>query len=221
MDNVIYITFPNNRQKMDSLEEELRSMIDIKKNKNKPERVAQIIRKWYANYSDDLYFPVIELAQKMDIEVMNADFPNHKTDDRRNSDETTLKGYLGLYPTEDNRKPRIVVSNAESYGHQRWTVAHELWHYFTHANDIRKEKNFYPENSNNYELNDDSEEACANKFATELLMPARLFKIVYDETAGKNIFSKGKDIEKLAEAFMVSNEAAKRRIDNLKKQGII
>lgn len=210
---------------MDSLEEELRSMIDIKKNKDKPERVAQIIRKWYANYSDDLYFPVIELAQKMDIEVMNADFPSHKNDAQKNSDETTLKGYLGLYPTKGNRKPRIVVSNAEPYGHQRWTVAHELWHYFIHANDTRREEKFYPENSNNYKLNDNSEEACANRFATELLMPARLFKIAYRETTKKRLFFRRrfeeKDTEKLAEIFMVSSTAIESRIKDLKKQGII
>lgn len=214
MGNVEYFTLPNNKQKMEDLrstfEDELREEIAKYGNisKMKPQQVAQIIRRWYANRMEGLTFPVIQFAKDLDIQVIVADFANktHKSRD----DQGNLKGYLGLYPNKADMSTRIVVSNTESYGHQRWTVAHEIWHYLMHATEERTEVDYYPEDSINYGLDDASEEANANKFATELLMPETTFKVAYKET------SRWRRKHKLALMFMVSQKAIKRRICELK-----
>lgn len=217
MGNVIFFTHPYGGQKME--EKKIRNtfaqdfLAKIKNSGNteetlEPKAVAQLVRGWYTGQSKSLLaFPVIELARDLGIQVVVKDFSslNIHTD----GTEGMTKGYLGLYSDESKKAPKIVVSEAESYGHQRWTVAHELWHYICHADESRKEEHYYSENSSNYNLTDDSEEASANRFATELLMPESLFKFVYKTSS----FWRRKF--KLSEIFMVSEEAVYRRIHGL------
>lgn len=193
-------------QLKNAFENRLRTSIftNIKNAEKHPEAVAQLIRELYGTPSKGFAFPVVELARDLDIQVIVADFS--KESNTASNGLKTIKGYLGLYPTKENRPPRIVVSAAESYGHQRWTVAHELWHYIFHADDERAEVIYYPEDSSNYDLTNDSEEAFANRFATELLMPERAFRYVYKTLP----FWRRKS--QIAQMFMVSEEAVKRRI---------
>lgn len=208
MGDVVSFTPQCNVHKMEaSFAEKLRSYIRTLKDKNielSPVCIARDIRGLYPNHMQGLMFPVIEFAGDLGIDVIGEHFPN---------DSKNIKGYLGLYP--DKRKhPRIVVSDSESYGHQRWTVAHEIWHYLNHFDDDLENAQYYPEDSSNYDLRDASEESLANTFATELLMPEQLFRIAYQELSWwKRVF---KSKRKLASAFMVSEEGVKRRINELR-----
>ena len=206
MGDIIHFTPKYNAHKMetvrasfmDRLSEEVLS--NDKRIDMPPTVVAQLIRRGYSDASKGLMFPVIEFANDFKIDVIVTNFPN---------DSKTLKGYLSLYANRLNIPPRIVVSDSESYGHQRWTVAHEIWHFLMHAKDNRTETVYYPEDSLNYDLDDSSEEACANAFATELLMPEQMFRFVYRKSSFWN------RKRKLSSMFMVSPKAIKRRIREL------
>lgn len=209
----MYFMFPNGKQKMQKMQvtNENSSLDEIlsygKNDELGPELVAQRVRNLYFERFEGMAFPVIQLANDLDIKVIVADFLNIAYECGNKTD--SLKGYLCLYPAEANESPRIVVSNAESYGHQRWTVAHEIWHYLKHTTDERKEAEYYPEDSSNYDSTD-NEEANANKFATELLMPENTFRFAYKMT------SRWRRNQKLSQMFLVSEQAVKRRIRELK-----
>lgn len=91
----------------------------------------------------------------------------------------------------------IYVNAADAYYRQRFTIAHELGHYFCHEyiNDI--------ENLEYVDLRSDAsspEEVQANKFASELLMPDDLVKNEY----GKLLFP---TISELSRIFHASKPA--------------
>lgn len=170
-----------------------------------PEAAAQTIRKSFEGTTDDLAFPVVEYARSLGIDVFVDDL-------KKISDiyYSNIKGYLAL--KKNGKKPVIAVSVEESYGHQRWTVAHELWHYFSHRNDLIDSTVFYTEFGNYQSQQKDSEEDRANRFAAELLMPQEEFKSMYDWYMKT---SKDRLLQKLSECFKVSEKAVLLRIQNL------
>lgn len=89
---------------------------------------------------------------------------------------------------------------------QRFTIAHELGHIALH--DFADGKRFR-DSSKTYSLtNFDSEEAEANRFAAELLMPAEAIKQVIDAMPAP-------DTKSLAKKFEVSEVAMRYRLKNL------
>lgn len=127
---------------------------------------------------------------------------------------------IGREPSEDFsglliRKDGIAligVNSTESHVRQRFTVAHELGHYFLHP----KQDSFVDyrdNNTNKKEMMRSPRERQANAFAAALLMPRS--KIVKDV---KTLFKQGidlEDISELAEKYEVSDEAMKYRLMNL------
>ena len=95
----------------------------------------------------------------------------------------------------------IYLNGEDSYDRQNFTIAHELAHYFLEHDpneaEVYYRKSFYREDK-------PQQEAEADQFAAELLMPTMFLKA-----------SKQKDLADLANQFQVSKQAMKYRLDTL------
>ena len=123
--------------------------------------------------------------------------------------EDDLSGYIVINDEIERKfgkKKMICVNSEDNWGHQRFTIAHELAHYLFDYD--MKEPEFY----NTYrttEVNSEKE-IRANKFAANLLMPEKEFKKQYNKFYNDiYIYSK------LEEYFQVSRRAIDRRIIEL------
>lgn len=95
--------------------------------------------------------------------------------------------------------PTIYINTKKSFTHQRFTLAHELGHYFLkHGSRMRDTKEQL--------VKRDPAEMAANRFAAELLMPEDKVR-----EYAKNFLS----VEKMAEKFNVSEQAMVNRLKNL------
>jgi Zn-dependent peptidase ImmA (M78 family) len=107
----------------------------------------------------------------------------------------------------------IAVNPTHHMNRQRFTIAHELGHYFLHQGLLEH----VDENFRIAWRNADSSKAVnwpeieANRFAAELLMPTEFLRSDLDSLAG---ISK-RSVALLARAYAVSPEAMKIRLTNL------
>lgn len=109
-------------------------------------------------------------------------------------------------------KTLILVNINDSVYRKRFTISHELGHYFLHMQeneqlefidyDIDFFRGYSPETSNQNKII----EYEANTFAAELLMPTQLITERYQKI---------KNLKKLSELFMVSEIACGIRINEL------
>jgi Zn-dependent peptidase ImmA (M78 family) len=99
----------------------------------------------------------------------------------------------------------IRVNAAHLPVRRRFTVAHELGHYYHHKDFLDRESQIL-ERNNYSRLGFDTKEVEANAFAAELLMPRIHFLQKYSEL---------KKIRLLAEYFFVSELAIQVRLINL------
>jgi Zn-dependent peptidase ImmA (M78 family) len=118
----------------------------------------------------------------------------------------------------DHTKDRfwMLIEKSDHPNRKRFTFAHELWHFFLHADKLKWDHSIFidTEYTNtlfrgpkiNIKEEDKPLEAEANLFAAELLMPENVVKKAYNE-----IWS----IEILSDIFKVSVEAMKNRLSNL------
>lgn len=114
--------------------------------------------------------------------------------------ETDKSGSL----SNEDGKWIICVNKNHNVKRQRFTLAHELGHYFLH-----KEKNINFTDTTFFRSNDmDSIEYIANEFAARLLMPEDVVRELIDSEQIKNIGV-------LAEKFNVSSAAMKYRVLSL------
>lgn len=117
-------------------------------------------------------------------------------------DELARLGLSGYYDVE-NGTPTIRYSDAESTVRQRFTIAHELGHHaLGHGAAFRDPVAHF--SLQNY----DPDEASANRFAAELLMPADAIEYLLRTT-------KNATIAALASRFGVSQVAMRYRLKNL------
>lgn len=110
----------------------------------------------------------------------------------------------------------IFIEMTDSPRRKRFTFAHELWHYFLHKEvligkgkvfvDTEKAYVLFKQDDVNVEESDKQQEAEANYFASELLMPEEVIKKAYEEI---------KSVDILSEIFMVSSKAMRYRLINL------
>lgn len=116
-------------------------------------------------------------------------------------EEPGLSGKLEL---RDNQPPIIYVNRRDPVTRQRFTVAHELGHYFCgHGSNPREDPAF-----NLKPIVFNKEERQANSWASNLLMPKDFVEYFLIK---KNI----SDIAVLAEEFNVSQVAMQFRLKNL------
>ncbi len=121
----------------------------------------------------------------------------------------------------DNEKYSKIISlnTNQSSTRQRFTLAHELAHYFLDF-DENKNKSFF-EKRDEQVFNFSSNETIMNNFASELLMPFEMIdtfvKIAQDDFLELVDISNPALISAIAKSFNVSNSAAKVRLDKLKR----
>lgn len=120
-----------------------------------------------------------------------------------------LKGSSGLILKEPGEDPNIYLEKRDSFLRQRFTLAHELGHYFERleASDdeysFRDKQTLSEERSNKYGLM----EFYADEFAGELLMPEAEFLHIYEKHG----------ITGASAHFQVSPSAVKKRKERLEK----
>lgn len=120
-----------------------------------------------------------------------------------------------LYSSTEN-KFKIYINSSDPKNRQRFTLAHELGHYFLHKDYLQKKQHIVLDNQENIMFRpsvwqDDDEETRkndeeANFFAAELLMPEDMVRRARWVT---------RDIKALTEIFQVSPIAITYRLTNL------
>lgn len=143
-------------------------------------------------------FDVKKLAKKLKIEVL----PKKLDDD-----------VAGLF-VRINDKPIISYNqNQKNKSRERFTIAHELGHFFLHSNKpIFIDKNPKVMFRNNASSSGEQlQEKEANHFAAALLMPKKLIKVEIDKIP----YDIMNPIKYLSEQFKVSEQAMTFRLANL------
>lgn len=139
-----------------------------------------------------LPIPVEDVASKLNIKIRRG----------------PSKAFSGLLIRKDGHA-LIGVNNSEAPVRQRFTIAHELGHFYLHP---RKDA-FIDYRDNKKDVMRTPAERQANMFAASLLMPRSFL-----EKDFKNISKKGfteDELEKLADKYQVSEEAMRFRLINL------
>ena len=121
------------------------------------------------------------------------------------SQEFMLK-YAGKI-LKENRKYKIIINSLDTPARQRFTIAHELGHYFLHKRMIDR-KGITDSAIYRGKLSTAMEYE-ANQFAAELLMPYKDLDRIIKERARKHIKT---SIPILADTFDVSKMAMKIRL---------
>jgi Zn-dependent peptidase ImmA (M78 family) len=132
----------------------------------------------------------VNLARLNNIEVRNVDYEDN--------------GFSGAI-SKKNGVVQIFVKSADSYNRKRFTVAHELGHFFLHMQSV-----------NEYFIVDtmfrtpgvaqEPRETAANAFAAALLMDSVLVKSLWNDL---------RSVQIMADVFKVSYESMAHRLENL------
>ncbi|MCI8286906.1 MAG: ImmA/IrrE family metallo-endopeptidase [Lachnospiraceae bacterium] len=142
--------------------------------------------------------PIVAIMKSLKFQVVSADM------------EDEISGVIGI-DDELNRNfissKVIAVNNKDSFGHQRFTMAHELAHYLFDF-DVSRRIVYY--NAYNTKEVESEEEHRANFFAANLLMPEKLFREEFPKALVRNNLYL--TVEKLSDIFQVSREAVRRRL---------
>ncbi len=158
------------------------------------ESAFDVLQTHLADSDNMLTIPVdpFALAQKLGIDV---------------SIGTLEPGTAGVIAMQEgDAKPRIVLNSAESPNRQRFTLAHELGHYFRHLESGDHEFGYVDERADLASQGVDREEIWSNGFAAELLMPG---------FAVRHYFAEGMTPARLAKEFNVSRQAMDIRLERL------
>lgn len=108
-------------------------------------------------------------------------------------------------------KFRIILTSHTSKERDRFTIAHELGHYFLHCLlPLNAEADFVPMRATRY--GSDIAEWQANWFGASFLMPEAEFRRIYNETCG--------DTYAIAKYFAVSASTASVRAKSLNLAGL-
>lgn len=151
-------------------------------------------------------FPVVYMLNKMGFELFRSSFKNDK--------QSGLIAIDSSLPQQNpifNTDRVVVVNRNDSTAHQRFTIAHEIAHYLFDF-DEEKEPVYYdsyiPQDSKSLK------ELRANKFAAELLMPAKIFKKSYQELRQQqgDMYSLSDTITQLSKMFDAPATAIRLRL---------
>ncbi len=144
---------------------------------------------------NDMYkIPVdlIKLASNFNIEVYQADLGSK------------ISGAIKYEKKED--RYRILINEKDSESRKRFTIAHELGHYFLHANILKSDEILVDTLYRMKSEEDKEREMEADYFAGALLMNKKLLEKMYE---------KDYSITSLARIFEVSESAMTVRMDIL------
>lgn len=137
--------------------------------------------------------PVVRIAAALNIRVVETEF--------------TEAGLAGLIVVDSDERT-IYVSRDDPLARQRFTIAHELGHYWMHmrGNDVRGFKDFGPQLAFRSADTLTPLEREANYFAAELLMP---------RSEVRRLARRGYHIDYFQQYFEVSREAASIRFQQV------
>ncbi len=136
---------------------------------------------------------VEEIARQNDISIAKAP-----------SDE-----FSGLLFRKENGPAFIALNSSESPVRQRFTIAHELGHYFLHPNKT----SFVDYRDNKKNILRGAKEVQANKFAAALLMPKKFLEKDVATFADEGLTEE--NVTLLAQKYNVSEDAMTYRLMNL------
>ncbi len=136
---------------------------------------------------------VEEIAKRNDISIAKA--PNNK--------------FSGVLFRKENGSAFIALNSEESPVRQRFTIAHELGHYFLHPNKI----SFVDYRDNKKNVLRGPKEVQANQFAAALLMPRKFLEKDVAAIASEGLTEE--HVGFLAKKYNVSDEAMTFRLMNL------
>jgi len=132
---------------------------------------------------------------------------------------------IGEITFNENGGPLIKVNPIQnSYEtRRRFTLAHEIGHYCLHSDTNQKVFTDYRKTMNRSDSYWDAYESQANTFAAQLLMPKELLikegnQVIekYKSDSDNDSMPVSKFIEKMSALFLVSAEAMKYRLKNLR-----
>jgi Zn-dependent peptidase ImmA (M78 family) len=134
--------------------------------------------------------PVMEIAESSGVEVIFADFGEHKE---------SVAGFC------DFERAKLYVNADDMTERQTFTIAHELGHWILHRDLFLKSPQNYPvlPRFQSVDKNNPHEQE-ANHFAANLLVPERLLKPVI-----------GAPLSVLAKVFGVSRKMMEFRVKNV------
>lgn len=153
----------------------------------------RLLRRVWQRGADSVPLPVdpVRIARRLGIDVYEADLP-HKVS--------------AALVKESGQDPAIVLSKQDSPNRKRFSCAHELGHFVTHA-DAPDEYEYIDYRDPLSGTGRNPDEVYANHFAASLLMPA-------EEVRARH--SKGLSAIELSWEFDVSAEAMQYRLANLR-----
>ncbi|MEW8441818.1 MAG: ImmA/IrrE family metallo-endopeptidase [Candidatus Thiodiazotropha taylori] len=129
--------------------------------------------------------------------------------------EDDVSGFLVV----KNRQGTIAVNSTHHNNRQRFTIAHELGHYFLHSVDNGKDDLFIDKKvfhrGQSASEGTVRKEIEANRFAAELLMPRSMMKEAVKEEGGDIDLSDDVVIFNLSNLFCVSEQALTYRLTDL------
>ncbi|MCL2588798.1 MAG: ImmA/IrrE family metallo-endopeptidase [Oscillospiraceae bacterium] len=156
-------------------------------------KASELLGKYKLNTASEIDLSVI--CQDEGIHVSAMDLSELEKKHKR-----TVAGVLFVKEQEKN----IIVNKNDVPERQRFTIAHELGHYFLHFDRNSSEENVWI----SFRGERNKEEYEADMFAAELLMPEELVRAKYKDLPVPYVSA-------LAKEFKVSGAAMRYRLDTL------
>lgn len=152
--------------------------------------------------------PIVNIAKAYGFIVveMNLEEPGFMIIDKK-----------GVEVNGKNEKRIIAINNLDSPFRKRFTIAHELGHYFLEVDGKSENENYYFHREVKSSETDYKKEREADLFASELLVPTRILKKEIEKL--KTIDIMFYDIPSIiSRVFGVSVQSAEIRYERFKKQ---
>jgi Zn-dependent peptidase ImmA (M78 family) len=107
---------------------------------------------------------------------------------------------------------QILILGSDHYYRKRFTMAHELGHFILHKNKLDKLRIISDSDRYQAEGITSEEEAEANEFAANILMPEDKIREIFAETMANQQKDESKTVEEMSKMFQVSPKAMKLRL---------
>ena len=149
--------------------------------------------------------PVV-VAKEKGIEVKYGDLSNIINRSAWNIDANAeISGLIGYdHQSEDYY---VAISSKDSENRKRFTLAHELWHYFLHNKELQSEPIIETNLSYLFRTTEKGTELEreANAFAAEYLMPEAQVRKAYEQYKYISLLASYFNVSELAMAFRLEN----------------